>query len=144
MAAPAGNPSVKARLNGGWMAGLVQAHLAPAGDLHPGHEPPALVADGPGELDALGREVGRRGLDVVAHQVELVMPGLLARMRGDLARRGGEDRPAAARVDLAQLEYVAQEGADRVGVGAEDDRVDAGDHVSAGRPSIELPLCSAA
>src|SRR6478609_4555734 len=134
-----------------WMSGhrggvqrLVEPQLTTAGDLHRGDEPPALVAYRCRELDALALQFGPGLLDVVAHQVELVVAGGLARVSGQLGRRELEDRPAAAGFDVVQVEDVAQERADGFGVFAEHDGVDAPDaHESAGKPSMDTWLCFA-
>jgi hypothetical protein len=102
--------------------------LPAAGQLDRGHEAEALVADGPCELDALAGELLVRRLDVVAHEVELVMEVAVRGMRGQLGRRQGEDEPAASGVDRRELERVAQEGAEGVRVLAEDHRMGSVDH----------------
>ena len=89
------------------------------------------VGDRRDELDALGLEVGHGGLDVVAHQIELVATAVVGRrgVAGELGGRQREDQPAAAGVDRARAEDLVEEGARGLGVLREDDRVGAGDHL---------------
>ena len=88
----------------------------------------ALVADWAAEVDALSRELVDGRVDVVAHEIELVTAGLVCRVGGQFGGWQTEDEPALAGIDRGELEHVAEEGAYAVGVGGEDDRVDAGDH----------------
>ena len=55
------------------MLGLVQAHETGPRDSKPDHQPEALVLDRTIEFDACGLEFGDCALDVVAHEVELVV-----------------------------------------------------------------------
>ena len=98
----------------GWVLGLVEAELAAVGHFDRCDESPAFVADWTGEFDSFALELGDRRVDVVAHEVELVMAGV-------------------AGVDRREFEDVSDERANRVCVLGEDDRVGAGDH--AGRAS---------
>jgi hypothetical protein len=41
---------------------------------------PALIRDLPGNLGAFARQLGERGMDVVAHQVQLVVAVPVGRM----------------------------------------------------------------
>src|SRR5689334_15585672 len=66
---------------------LVEGQLAATWHLDRRYQPEALVADRTAELDSLGREFGDRGVDVVAHQVELVMGRSLCGVGGQLGRR---------------------------------------------------------
>ena len=50
-------------------------------------------------------------MDVVAHQVKLMVAVTVSRMNGQLGRRQREDEPAAARVDRRQAQRVGEEGA---------------------------------
>src|SRR4051812_40053916 len=93
-----------------WMPRLVDADLARPRDLDHDDPAPALVLDPRAELGALGRQLRDRGLDVVAHQAELVpgRPGI-GRVDRHLARRQPEDQPAAAGVDVREAEDVPEE-----------------------------------
>jgi hypothetical protein len=108
------------------VAGLVTPSLPP-----PGSE--TCVRLPTGGLDRRARHALRRhlrdeGLDVVAHQKELVLVVLLRRVHRHLARRQAEDEPAAAGVDSGEAEHVAKECAIRVRIPAVDDRVGSRQH----------------
>lgn len=47
---------------------------------------PALVGDIPGYLDSLASQLGEGVLNVVAHEVELVMTRSVSRVNGELCR----------------------------------------------------------
>jgi hypothetical protein len=66
-----------------------------------------------GELDTLFRQLGNCRVDVVAHQVQLVMAAVLCRVSGELGRGQGEDQPASSGVHWSKREDVAQESAER-------------------------------
>src|SRR3954449_8003665 len=104
---------------------FVKAQLGSAGQLDRAQQAPALVVDG-GRLDAACSELLCRRRDVVAHQIQLGRVG--AGVDGELGRRQGEDQPAAAGVDVLELQNVAEEGAVGVRVLREQDRVGTGDH----------------
>jgi len=63
-----------------------------------------------------------------AHQVQLVRLTPLGGVDGDFRRRQRENQPAAAGVDVGQLQDVPKERAVGVGILAVDDRVSAVDH----------------
>src|SRR5712691_119335 len=71
-------------LDRGRVARLVQAELPTAREPDRGQEPPALVADRPAQLDALGLQLLGGPLEVVAHQVELLPATLFVGVRGHL------------------------------------------------------------
>jgi hypothetical protein len=102
--------------------------LAAAGKPERRQAPEALVADLPRELDAFACELLDGGADVVAHQIQLVAPAGVGWMRGELGGRQREDEPAAAGVDRAKIQHVAEERAVRLGVAREDDGMNPGDH----------------
>jgi hypothetical protein len=78
---------------------LVQPELAAARQSDGGREPEALVADRPGDLDPFGFQVGDGRLDVIAHEVELVLAALFGRVGRQLRGWQTEDQPAAAGID---------------------------------------------
>src|ERR1700694_1146320 len=80
------------------------------------------------EADALVAECRNRRVDVVAHQIELVVPGFLSGMNAELGGWQREDQPAVTGVDGRKLEHVAKETAYGISVGREHERVHAGDH----------------
>jgi len=91
---------------------FVEGELAAVWQLDRCAEPPAFVADRAAELDALALELGDRRVDVIAHEIELVMAGVVGRVDGQLGGRESEDEPAVAGVDRRELEDVADECAD--------------------------------
>jgi hypothetical protein len=100
-----------------------RAELDPAGEADGRQQAPALVADRPGDLDALGPEGGHGGGDVVAQQIQLGPAAFLGGVDGELGRRQREDQPAAARVDQPGPEDLGQGRLGRVGVVAVEDGV---------------------
>src|SRR6266702_4490313 len=92
---------------GGWVPGLVDGELRSVRQADRREQSPALIGDVPCHAGALGRELGQRGVDVVAHQVQL-MAGLFGWVDGELGGRQREDGPAAARVDLCHAERVGE------------------------------------
>jgi transcriptional regulator with XRE-family HTH domain len=108
---------------------LVQPKLAATGQSNRGDEPEAFVADRPGDVDSLRFQIGDGGVDVIAHEVELVLASFVGRMGRQLRGRQGEDQPAAAGIDGRELEHVSEERAIPLCVPSEDDCVHASDHV---------------
>src|SRR6476646_11396347 len=107
---------------------LVEAEFAAVGHPDGRHPPPRLLGDRPADLDALALELAHGRFDVITHEGQLVMTGIVSRMGGQLCGREVEDRPPAARVHRRKLEHISQERAHRVCVSGEDDGVDAADH----------------
>jgi len=83
-----------------------------------------------GDGDAPGGQVRQRLLDVVAHQVELVLPLPVCGMHGDLGGRQLEDQPAITGVDPCKSEHVTYEDPISLRVGAVENDVCSVDHVS--------------
>jgi hypothetical protein len=104
--------------------------LSFVGQADRGHEAPALIGDVLRDLDSLGAQFGERGVDVVAHQVELVPAFPVGGMNRQLGGRQGEDEPASARVDRRKSEHVREEVAHLLGFGREHDRMHPVDHAS--------------
>ncbi len=90
----------------GGVAWLVDRQLRAARQLNRSEQPPALVAGWVGDDDAPGSQVCQRLLDVVTHQVELVLAWPVCGMHGDLGWRQLEDQPATAGVDPCKSEHV--------------------------------------
>jgi hypothetical protein len=107
---------------------FIQRHLCVAGELERRRASPALVRDLLGELDASGPQIFDGGVNVVAHEVQLVMRMLVGRMGCELGGRERENQPARSSIDRIETEGVAKERARLVGIVREDDRVNAGDH----------------
>src|SRR6266852_3594251 len=115
---------------GGGVAWLVDRQLRAARQLHGGEQSPALVADWVGDSDSPGGQVRQRLLDVVTHQVELVLSWPVCGMHGDLGWRQLEDQPATAGVDAGKSEHVTDEDPISLRVGAIENDVCSVDHVS--------------
>src|SRR5205823_881302 len=73
-------------------------------------------------------ELGDRGVDVVAHEVQLVAARAVGRMHGDLGRWRGEDEPAVPGIHVAEAEEILQEAPVGLGIAAVDDGVESVDH----------------
>src|SRR6266581_8726375 len=115
---------------GSGVAWLVDRQLRAARQLNRGEQPPALVAGRVGDGDAPGGQVRQRLLDVVTHQVELVLAWPVCGMHGDLGWRQLEDQPATAGVDPCKSEHVTDEDPISLRVGAVENDVCSVDHVS--------------
>src|SRR6185436_11717539 len=82
-----------------WMSRLVHPKFLSARQAHLGDSPPGLFVDGPG-LHTFGAKFGDRSVDVVAHQIELVvLAASFGGMNRELARRCGKDQPASPDVN---------------------------------------------
>src|SRR5689334_3170240 len=112
------------------MLGLVEAERAGARQLQVGHAAPTLFRDAGAEARAPGFQLPDGRLQVVAHQEQLVLPLPGTGVSRDFGRWALEDQPAVAGVDVWPPEHVPQERADGVRLAGEDDRVQAGDHVT--------------
>lgn len=69
---------------------------------------------------------------------------LVSRVGGQFGGRQGEDEPPAPRIDRGQAQDVAEEGADTVGIPAENGRMNAGNRGSASLPQGETPTAQIA
>ena len=99
------------------MPRLVELHVTGAGHQEVDRQPEAVVPDVPRELHALGPELGHRGLDVVAHQRDLVvLPPPAGGVDAQFAGTRPEDEPAAARVDVGPAQDVTEEGPGLIGI----------------------------
>ena len=125
---PAPRYRIRSGLKGRRVAGLVDGELRAVRQPDRGQQPPALVGDVPRHLGSLAPQLGERGVDVVAHQVELVTALTVGRVNGELGGRQGEDEPAAAGVHRWQAEHVREERTDLLGLRGEHDRMHPGDH----------------
>src|SRR6266566_3880196 len=114
----------------GGVAWLVDRQLRAGRQLYRGEQPPALVADRVGDGHAPGDKVRQRLLEVIAHQVELVLPQPLGWMYCDLGGRQLEDQPAIAGADACKSEHVTDEDPISLRIGAVENDVCSVDHVS--------------
>src|SRR6266568_9570194 len=111
------------------VAWLVDRQIRAAWELDRGEQTPACVTRWLGYRDAPGGQVRQRLLDVVAHQVELVLPLSISGMDGDLGWRQLEDQPAITGVDPGKSEYVADKDPIGLCVGAIENDMYSVDHV---------------
>src|SRR5262249_35975587 len=93
----------------GGMTWLVERQISPAWELDRGKQPPSLGANRLRDRDPLGGQLCQRLLDVIAHQVELVLLQPICRMHGDLGWRELKDQPATSGVEPRKSEHVADE-----------------------------------
>src|SRR5438552_14183756 len=105
------------------MLGLVDGKLRAVGQADRGHQAPALVGDLLRDLGSPGPQFGEGGVDVIAHQVELVAAFPVGGMNRQFSGRQREDEPASARADAGQADHVREEIADLLRLGREHDRV---------------------
>src|SRR5262245_11264053 len=111
------------------MAWLVKAEPAAAGQTDRAEEAPALVADG-ATADALLAEPCHLRLQVIAHEIELMLLVRVGRMARDLGGWCRENQPAVTGIDRWEGEHIAKEGAVRLGIAGIDDGMHPGDHGS--------------
>src|SRR5689334_181067 len=94
---------------------LVQPQFAAAGQSDVSQRSPSFFMHF-GTADSLAAETGHGGLQVIAHEVELVGAVLFGRMERRLGRRKRENQPAVARIDVREAEHIAEKRAIRLGV----------------------------
>jgi len=78
--------------------GLVDRELAAVRQADRGEQAPAHIGDLLRDFGSLTLQLGEGGVDVVAHQVELVAALPVGRVDGKLGGGQGEDGPSPARV----------------------------------------------
>ena len=114
------------------MLGLVQPDLPSARNPQSSEQPETLVLYWCRELDSLRGEIRGRGVDIVAHEIELMASARGASIRiarfaswmdPQLCWRELEDEPTAMGVDVGQLEHVAEERSSPLGILGIDNRV---------------------
>ena len=118
------------QIDGARMARLVHSDLATAGQAKAGEPAPPFLGDVLGELNALGAKITHGGLNVVAHEVQLVFAWAISGMHGQFRWRQSEDQPPAAGVHMRLPQDVSEEGPVRFRITAEQDDMAAEDHVS--------------
>jgi hypothetical protein len=106
---------------------LIDAELATAGQSEARDGSPALLFDGRTH-HFHGFHLGDEGVNVIAHEIELVRVVLVRWVNGDFRGRQGEDEPTVSGVGCGILEDVTEESAIGLGVGAVDDDVSSVDH----------------
>jgi hypothetical protein len=107
------------------MSRLVEAKLATAGKDDGGQAAPARFLNRQLGVNAMSFQIAQGAVEVVTHQIELVVSAA-AGMHRQFSRGQGEDQPAIANVDPAEMQDVPKEGAVGLRIGAFDDDVRAG------------------
>jgi len=111
------------------MPGLIHAQLSAAWQDDLREEAPAFILDvATGDVPL--SHVSDKGLYVVAQQKELMRALLASFVQADLRRRQAKDHEAAACIDAAELESIAEECAIGAGIRGVDDGMRADDHGS--------------
>ncbi len=110
------------------MPGLVDGELCAVRQPDRRQQAPALVGDVAGHLDAVAPQLGQRGVNVVAHQVQLMVAGPVGRVHGQLGGWQREDEPAGAGVHRRQVQHIGEERPYLLSGWGKDDRVHTGDH----------------
>src|SRR3984893_9074252 len=105
------------------MGGLVHGDVATVGEDDRRGAAEAPFGDFAVEFNALVAKRGHRRVDVVAHQIELMVPGFLGGMNAELGGWQREDQPTVTGVDGRKLEHVAKETAYGISVAREHERV---------------------
>jgi hypothetical protein len=108
--------------------GSYSASSPPPGSSKRSNQAPARIIDRTHELDSLALEFLDGRVDVVAHEVQLVVHVLIRGMGSQLGGRQAKDGPAAPGVDRGELKHLAKENPDTLYILREDDGVGAGDH----------------
>ena len=91
--------------NGSVVTWLVQQHFDPTGEHHGDDDAEALVDRVAPEFDTFGSQVGHGGVEVVAHERDL-MSGRVTRVDTHLGGWQGEDEPPVAAIDVIPTEDV--------------------------------------
>jgi hypothetical protein len=105
-----------------FMSRLVETDLAATRDGDGRQASPAYVANFRA-LHALVLKSGDRCLNVVAHQVQLVIDLAIRRVDAELCRGHREDDPSVAHINEWKLKHIAKKCADFVGIGGVNQRV---------------------
>src|SRR3954465_11831402 len=121
------------------MTRLVHPDLAPARQSESRQPSPPHLGD-VRELNALGLQLSNCGIQVVAHEIQLVSAGTIRRVHRHLCRWQLEDEPASAGIDMGVPEDISEERAVGFRVTAIDDDVAAGDHLTTLRGEMTQSL----
>jgi hypothetical protein len=112
------------------MPGFINSKLRAVRQADRGQKPPALIRDVTCHLDPLAPQLGQGGLNVVTHEVELVMAWTVGWVNGKLGRGQSENKPASARVRRWHAQYVCEERARLRGIRGKHDRMYSRDHTA--------------
>ena len=116
-------------IEGGRMTGLIERHVAGAGDLEGDRPPEATVLDGAGKPCALRGELGHRLLEVIAHERDLVvLVSGIGGMDAELGRTGTEDQPPVVGIHVRPAEHIDEERSGRIRILRVHEHVNTGDH----------------
>ena len=110
------------------MPGLIDGQLRAVWQADCRKKPPALIGDIPCHFGSPAPQLGESGLDVVTHEVELVMALTVSWMNSELGRGQSENKPASPRVCRRHAEYVCEERTDLLSFRGEDDCMQSSNH----------------
>ena len=110
-----------------WVSWLVYPDLAAARQANAADTAPSLFLDFLSELNTPTPQITDRGVELIAHEIELVT-GLLRGMHRHLGRREPENEPTATGVHVRLTQHVGEKSTVCFGVGAKQDDVAAIDH----------------
>ncbi|MGH6936961.1 MAG: hypothetical protein ACRED2_12435 [Methylocella sp.] len=97
------------------MPRFIKTEIAAPRQADRGQEAPAFVSDGPA-CDTRFPEASDLILQIVTHEVKLLLAVGLGRMAGQLGGRCRKDQPAAAGINRRKAWRVVEERAVRLGV----------------------------
>ena len=112
------------------MPGLINSKLRAVRQAERGQKPPALIRDVTCHFDSLAPQLGQGGLNVVTHEVELVMACTVSWVNRKLGRGQSENEPASARVSRWHAQYVCEECAHLRGIRGKHDGMYSRDHIA--------------
>src|SRR5580658_2635223 len=114
-------------MQGYGMFWLVEAQIAAARQLDPCDRAPSFLVHF-GTSDAALAKRLQFGLEVVAHEIQLVRPIAVAGMERRLRRRQRKNQPSMARIHRRETKNVPEERPIRIGILAVDDDMRPEDH----------------
>ena len=112
------------------MPGLINSKLRAVRQADRGQKPPALIRYVTCHFDSLAPQLGQGGLNVVTHEVELVMACTVSWVNGKLGRGQSENEPASARVSRWHAQYVCEERAHLRGIWGKHDGMYSRNHTA--------------
>jgi hypothetical protein len=94
------------------MARLIDGQFRTVWQANSSEKSPSLVRDLLCHFDSLTPQIGKRGLDVVTHQIELMTAHPVSGMDSKLSRRQSENKPASTRVHRRHAQDICEERPD--------------------------------
>src|SRR5262245_54836805 len=111
------------------MPRFVNAQFAPPGQTNPSNKPPPLITDFSRYLDSLRTQRSKRGVKIIAHEIQLVIRSLVRWVNSELCRWHRKDQPSVPCINCLELEHIAEKSADFFCLLRVDQRVHSGNHV---------------